>query len=81
MKSSMELLLNLVDASYKTRNVDCLEAASREINPIRYLLGLAKDLRIISIDNHEFAAQAMDEVGRMTGGWLKSARREAPNGL
>ena len=81
MKSSMELLLNLVDASYKTRNVDCLEAASREINRIRYLVRLANDLRIISIDNHEFTAQAMDEVGRMTGGWLKSARREAPNGL
>ncbi len=35
VKSSMELLLNLVDATYQTRNVDSLEAASREINRIR----------------------------------------------
>jgi hypothetical protein len=78
VKSSMELLLSLVDASYQASNVNSLEAASREINRIRYLVRLAKDLRVITIDNHEFGALAMDEIGRMTGGWLKSARKGLP---
>jgi hypothetical protein len=30
---------------------------------------------VLTIDGHEFAAKAMDEVGRMTGGWLKSAQK------
>jgi len=56
----MELLLHLVDASYQSRNGESLEAASREINRIRYLVRLAKDLRVITLDNHEFGALAMD---------------------
>ena len=67
--------MDLVDASYPTRNAGSLGAAVREVNRIRYLVRLAKDLRVINIDGHEFAAKAIDEIGRMTGGWLKSARQ------
>jgi hypothetical protein len=72
--SSLELLLHLVDATYQSRNAGSLAAAVREVNRIRYLVRLAKDLRILNVDGHEFAAKAMDEIGRMTGGWLRSAR-------
>jgi hypothetical protein len=48
----------------------------REVNRIRYLARLAKDLRMINLAGHEFAAKAMDEVGRMAGGWLKSTRQK-----
>ena len=73
--ASIELLMNLVDATYQVRNAGSLGAAVREVNRIRYLMRLAKDLRLINLDSHEFAAKAMDEVGRMSGGWLKSARQ------
>ena len=78
--ASTELLLNLVDATYQARNAGSLAAAVREVNRVRYLTRLAKDLHAITVENHEFAAKAMDEIGRMTGGWLKSARQrhEAP---
>src|SRR5438067_9229318 len=69
--ASIELLMNLVDATYQARNAGPLGAAVREVNRIRYLVRLAKDLRVVNLDGHEFAAKAMDEVGRMTGGWLK----------
>ena len=72
--SSLELLLNLVDATYQSRNVGSLAAAVREVNRIRYLVRLAKDLRILNIDGHEFAARSLDEIGRMAGAWLKSTR-------
>jgi len=77
--SSLELLLSLVDATYQSRNAGSLGAAVREVNRIRYLVRLAKDLRVLSVDSYEFAAKSLDEVGRMTGGWLKSTRipREA----
>ena len=73
--ASIELLMNLVDATYQARNAGSLGAAVREVNRIRYLVRLAKDLRVINLAGHEFAAQAMDEVGRMAGGWLKSTRQ------
>jgi hypothetical protein len=66
--SSLELLMNLVDATYQSRNAGSLGAAVKEVNRIRYLARLAKDLRVLNIDGHEFAAKSMDEVGRMAGG-------------
>jgi len=74
--ASLELLMNLVDATYQARNAGSLGAAVREVNRVRYLVRLAKDLRVINLDAHEFAAKAMDEVGRMAGGWLKSTRQK-----
>ena len=67
--ASIELLMNLVDATYQARNAGSLGAAAREVNRIRYLMRLAKDLRVINLDGHEFASKAIDEVGRMTGGF------------
>ncbi len=74
--SSLELLMDLVDATYQARNAGSLAGAVREVNRIRYLARMAKDLRVINLDSHEFAAKAMDELGRMTGGWLKSTREK-----
>lgn len=74
VRASIELLLNLVDATYQTRNAGSLGAAVREVNRVRYLVRLSKDLRLLNIDSHEFASKAIDEIGRMTGGWLKSTR-------
>ena len=72
ISSSLELLLHLVDATYQTRNANALTAAVREVNRIRYLTRLAKDLRLINLDAHEYASKSIDEIGRMTGGWRKS---------
>jgi hypothetical protein len=74
--ASIELLMDLVDATYQTRNAGSLGAAVREVNRIRYLMRLAKDLRVVNLAAHEFASKAMDEVGRMAGGWLKSTRQK-----
>jgi hypothetical protein len=65
----------VVPCAYQARNAGSLAAAVREVNRVRYLARLAKDLHAITVENHEFAAKAMDEIGRMTGGWLKSARQ------
>lgn len=80
MAASIELLMNLVDATYQARNAGSLAAAVREVNRIRYLVRLAEALRVINLAGHEFAAQAMDEVGRMAGGWLKSTRQRQLKG-
>lgn len=74
--ASLELLMNLVDATYQSRNAGSLAAAVREVNRIRYLMRLGKDLRVVNLAAHEFGAKAMDEIGRMTGGWLKSTRQK-----
>ncbi len=79
-ESSLRLLMSLVDATYRRRNEQEIEAAVREVNRLRYLTRLSKDLRILPRNSQEFAAKALDEIGRMAGGWLKSARRRTGDG-
>ena len=76
-QGAIELLLHLVDATYQSRNGGSLASAVREVNRIRYLLRLAKDLKLLSLEAHEFAAHAIDEIGRMAGGWRRSVREKA----
>lgn len=74
VSTSLELLMNLVDATYQAKNSSALAAAVRNVNRARYLVRLSKDLRLLNVSGYEFAAQALDEMGRMTGGWWKSAK-------
>lgn len=73
LDSSLSLLMNLVDAMYTKRNAHLLAAAMKDVNRLRYLFRLSKDLRSSSGKSYEFAARSLDEIGRMTGGWWKSA--------
>src|ERR1022692_3879757 len=57
--ASLELLMNLVDATYQVRNAGALAAAVREVNRVRYLVRLAKDLEAINLDAYEFASKAL----------------------
>jgi hypothetical protein len=63
--------MNLVDATYQTRNAGSLAAAVREVNRI---------VHVFNLGAHEFAAKPMDEVGRMMGGWLKGTRQRKRTG-
>jgi hypothetical protein len=49
-------------------------AAVRNVNRIRFLIRLAKDLQQIDLKAYEFASQGLDELGRMIGGWRKFAQ-------
>ncbi len=69
--SSIELLMNLVDATYQSRNSGSLGAAVREVNRTRYLLRLAKDLRTLNLD--------LDALEIAVGSRASGRRRARPN--
>lgn len=74
---ALELLMTLVDASYSRDKRGHLLAANSRLNRLRYLLRIAKDLRLLSLDGWSFSAESLDEIGRMIGGWLKQRREPA----
>ena len=59
--------------SYTRRQSDLLEAASRKVNTVRMPLRLAKDLKLMSMEAYALRAEQLDEVGRMAGGWSRTA--------
>jgi hypothetical protein len=75
--SGLDMLTLLVEAAYSANKERMLEDANRKINGIRYLLRLSKDLRLLAVDSYGFAAEQLDEIGRMIGGWRKSAGRRS----
>ena len=69
----IDLMTLLTEAAYARQKSDLLEQASRKVNATRLLLRLAKDLRLMSMDAYAFSAAALDEIGRMVGGWNKTS--------
>jgi hypothetical protein len=49
-----------------------LRQANLGIEKLRFLLRLAADLRLLDRRRHEHAARALDETGRLIGGWMKA---------
>jgi four helix bundle protein len=43
-----------------------------EIEKLRLLIRLAKDLRMLSIKQYGALAERINEIGRLLGGWIKS---------
>ncbi len=61
----------------RSRRVSLVEA-NLTLETLRFQMRLAKDLRYLKVDSHGFAAKAIDEIGRLVGGWLRSKGEENP---
>ena len=69
--TGLDLLAALVEAAYSASKEAPLHAAVKNVNVLRYLLRLAKDLNLMKVDSYAFASEHLDEIGRMTGGWQR----------
>jgi hypothetical protein len=69
----LDLLLRLVDAAYARDKVSILTDVNGHLNRLRFLLRLAKDLKLLSVESYGFVAQQAEEIGRMAGGWRKAS--------
>ena len=75
VSQGLDLLLLLVEAAYSKNKSALLQQANVKANTLRYLLRLAKDLQLLSVDSYGFAVERLEEIGRMVGGWQKTAAR------
>ena len=69
-----DLLETLLRAKYSREKREFLARANLELEVLRFQLRLARDLRCLPFKSYEHGVRALDEVGRMVGGWLKQAR-------
>ena len=70
------LLETLIAAKYMKDRRRLLEDANLSLEILRFQMRLAKDLQCLKVESYGFAARAIDEIGRLVGGWLRS-RTEA----
>jgi four helix bundle protein len=72
----LDVLQNILVASklQKGEKLSALEAASAKLNFLRVFIRLMKETK--AIDNKKYLAlqSAIDEIGRMLGGWIRSVK-------
>ena len=70
-----ELLETLIRARYTKPRQALLEQANLTLEVLRFQIRLAKDLSCLKVNSYGFAGKAIDEIGRLVGGWLKSGAK------
>ena len=51
-----------------------LREADTQLAQLKQTLRLCKDLDLLTLAQYEHAAERLNEIGRLLGGWLKTAR-------
>lgn len=72
--TAMAVLEGLIDATYSKDVGATLRAVNLGLERLRVLSRLAKDLRYLDLRRYEFVSRAVDEIGRLVGGWIKAGR-------
>ena len=72
----LDIIENILLASqaYRAEKLPILQHASVKLNFLRILVRLMKDLKTIDDKKYVTLAGLGDEIGRMLGGWIKSAK-------
>ena len=77
MTTSLEVLDRLLEAQFDRKGRrQALHRANLDLERLRYLVRLSRDLNCISLKHYDHAARRLVEVGRQVGGWLRHSRDE-----
>lgn len=68
------LLETLIRARYSVARQPLLDEANLALEILRFQIRLAKDLQCLKTESYAFAAMAIDDIGRLVGGWRKSSQ-------
>jgi hypothetical protein len=70
--TALDGLERLIEATYTKGRQAALAQANRGLEKLRFLFRLATEMRYLDPRRYEHAARALDEVGRLVGGWIKA---------
>jgi len=77
-QSALRLHERLIEAAHHSDRAaldNSLAHADIELDKTRHYLRLSRDLDLITFGQYEHAATLLAEIGRLLGGWRKSAGR------
>jgi len=71
----LEILKGIIQANHERNKLGFLQQISVDLDKLRILIRLSKDLKFINIKQYQFAADKVNEIGKMLGGWIKSYQK------
>jgi hypothetical protein len=71
----LQIIEILLEAGYSQHGnkATALETASTKVNLLRFLIRLMKETKSLDAKKYVTLQTVIDEIGRMLGGWLRSA--------
>ena len=78
-EKALEILEELIEAYYQHNKLKTLSQINLNLEILRYLIRLAKDLDLFSIKQFKFSANNLEEIGKQLGGWIKQQGRYEEN--
>jgi hypothetical protein len=72
--AALETMELIVEAIYTTHRLRLLDRMNLLLEQQRVLFRIAHDRKYLSVKQHEYVANALEESGRMVGGWRKDCR-------
>jgi hypothetical protein len=61
----------LIEATYTRHKLPLLEQSNLHLQKLRFLTRLYKDRQCLSLNQYEYAARLIHEIGTELGGWIK----------
>jgi hypothetical protein len=77
-KQGYQVLEDLIRAKFNRDRAGILENVNLELEILRFQIRLARDLKCLTPKSYGYAAEQIEEIGRMVGGWLKQSRSMTP---
>jgi len=71
--TALDILDWIIIANSAQDKVPHLKIVSRNVDRLRIYVRLCYSLNIISNKKYEVLSKFVDEIGKMTGGWLKTS--------
>jgi len=72
-RTALRFQERLIEAVRADVPLSSLRQADIDLTKLRFYLRLCRDLELMSVGQYGHAAQMVDEVGRLLGGWIKSS--------
>jgi four helix bundle protein len=69
--TSLEILDWVIVANSEENKIPYLKKVSQNVDKLRIYIRLCYSLNVISNKKYEVLSKFVDEIGKMTGGWLK----------
>jgi len=70
----VDIARNIVRANKQRSKKSTLFQIDIQLEELRLLIRLAKDLHILAVKQYGIMAERMNEIGRLLGGWMKTSR-------
>ena len=67
----LEILKGIIQANQESNRLPYFKQISVDLDKLRILIRLSKDLKFISIRQYQFGAEKINEIGKILGGWMK----------